>query len=164
MDLTGTINSTAKNAGLLNIVEIPERRNAVKVLMLYDVGGSMDQHIELCSQLFSAARTEFKYLDAYYFHNFLYEGVWDNNERRFQDRVSTWQLVNKYPSDYKLIIVGDAEMGQWEITEKGGSVEHFNAEPGEVWLKRLCDHFRSVVWLNPVSEKRWSDSFSHSND
>ena len=160
LDLKETISSTARSGGILDIVEVPERHNAVKVLMLYDVGGSMDEHIDMCSQLFSAARSEFKHLGAYYFHNFLYESVWEDNERRFQDKVPTWQLIHRYPSDYKLIIVGDAEMGQWEITEKGGSVEHFNAEPGEVWLKRLRDHFRSVVWINPVPEKRWQDSFS----
>ena len=120
----------------------------------------MDPDIELCAQLFSAARSEFKHLDSYYFHNFLYENVWQDNERRFEDRVSTWHLINKYPSDYKLIIVGDAEMGQWEITEKGGSVERFNVELGEVWLNRLLEHFRSVVWINPLPEKRWRDSFS----
>ena len=160
LDLPATISATARNGGIFDIVAIPERHNAVKVLTLYDVGGSMDPHIELCAQLFSAARSEFKHLDSYYFHNFLYENVWQDNERRFEDRVSTWHLINKYPSDYKLIIVGDAEMGQWEITEKGGSVEHFNAEPGEVWLNRLREHFRSVVWINPLPEKRWRDSFS----
>ena len=160
LDLPATISATARNGGIFDIVEIPERHNAVKVLTLYDVGGSMDPHIELCAQLFSAARSEFKHLDSYYFHNFLYENVWQDNERRFEDRVSTWHLINKYPSDYKLIIVGDAEMGQWEITEKGGSVEHFNAEPGEVWLNRLREHFRSVVWINPLPEKHWRDSFS----
>lgn len=160
LDLPETIRSTARNGGLLDIVEVPERHNAVKVLMLYDVGGSMDDHIELCSQLFSAASSEFKYLESYYFHNFPYESVWQDNDRRFEDKVSTWQLLQKFPSDYKVIIVGDAEMGQWEITEKGGSVEHFNSEPGELWLARFREHFRSVIWLNPVPEKRWRDSFS----
>ena len=160
LDLAETIRATARSGGLLDIIEVPERHNAVKVLMLYDVGGSMDDHIELCSQLFSAASSEFKHLESYYFHNFLYESVWQDNDRRFEDKVPTWHLLQKFPSDYKLIIVGDADMAQWEITEKGGSVEHFNSEPGELWLARFREHFRSVVWLNPVPEQRWRDSFS----
>jgi uncharacterized protein with von Willebrand factor type A (vWA) domain len=160
LDLPGTIRSTARNGGMLDIIEVPERHNAVKVLMLLDVGGSMDEHIELCAQLFSAASSEFKYLDTYYFHNFIYEGVWTENERRFEDRVPTWQLMHRYGKDWKVIIVGDADMARHEVTDRGGSVEHFNAEPGEVWLQRLMEQFRSVVWLNPVPETRWRDSFS----
>lgn len=160
LDLHGTIQSTAANGGFLDIKEVPERHNAVKVLMLFDVGGSMDEHIELCAQLFSAARSEFKQLEYYYFHNFLYEGVWTENDRRFEDRIPTWQLLQKYGRDYKVIIVGDADMGRQEISDKGGSVEHYNAEPGEVWLHRILEQFRSVAWLNPVPESRWRDSFS----
>ncbi len=160
LDLPDTIRSTAKNGGILNIKEVPERHNAVKVLMLLDVGGSMDDHVELCAQLFSAARSEFKYLENFYFHNFIYESVWHENDRRAEDKLSTWQLIQKFPRDYKVIFVGDADMGRHEIAERGGSVEHFNAEPGEVWLRRIQDEFRHVVWLNPVPEERWSDSYS----
>jgi uncharacterized protein with von Willebrand factor type A (vWA) domain len=160
LDLPATIRATARNGGLLDIIEVPERHNAVKVLMLLDVGGSMDEHIERCAQLFSAASSEFKYLDTFYFHNFIYEGVWTENERRFEDRVSTWQLMHRYGRDWKVIVVGDADMARHEVTDRGGSVEHFNAEPGEVWLQRLMEQFRSVVWLNPVPEARWRDSFS----
>ena len=160
LDLPDTIRSTARNGGILDIKEVPERHNAVKVLMLLDVGGSMDEHVELCAQLFSAARSEFKYLENFYFHNFIYESVWHENDRRAEDKLSTWQLIQKFPRDYKVIFVGDADMGRHEIAERGGSVEHFNAEPGEVWLRRIQDEFRHVVWLNPVPEERWSDSYS----
>ena len=160
LDLPDTIRSTARNGGILDIKEVPERHNAVKVLMLLDVGGSMDDHVELCAQLFSAARSEFKYLENFYFHNFIYESVWHENDRRAEDKLSTWQLIQKFPRDYKVIFVGDADMGRHEIAERGGSVEHFNAEPGEVWLRRIQDEFHHVVWLNPVPEERWSDSYS----
>ncbi len=160
LDLIDTINSTARNGGILDIKEVPERHNAVKVLMFLDVGGSMDDHVELCAQLFSAASSEFKYLSYYYFHNFLYESVWTDNERRLEDKLSVMRLLQTYGRDYKVIFVGDADMGRHEITERGGSVEHFNAEPGEVWFQRVLDQFRHVVWLNPVPESRWHDSFS----
>lgn len=160
LDLPDTIRSTARNGGFLDIKEVPERHNAVKVLMLFDVGGSMDQHVELCAQLFSAAGSEFKHLEYFYFHNFVYESVWHENERRTEDKLPLWHLLQKFPRDYKVIIVGDADMGRHEISERGGSVEHFNAEPGEVWMSRLTEQFRSVVWLNPLPESRWRDSSS----
>ena len=160
LDLPNTIRSTARNGGFLDIKEVPERHNAVKVLMLFDVGGSMDQHVELCAQLFSAAGSEFKHLEYFYFHNYVYESVWHENERRIEDKLPLRHLLQKFPRDYKLIIVGDADMGRHEISERGGSVEHFNAEPGEVWMGRLTEQFRSVVWLNPLPETRWRDSAS----
>ena len=160
LDLADTIRSTARNGGFLDIKEVPERHNAVKVLMLFDVGGSMDQHVELCAQLFSAAGSEFKHLEYYYFHNYVYESVWHENERRTEDKLPLRHLLQKFPRDYKLIIVGDADMGRHEISDRGGSVEHFNAEPGEVWMRRLTEQFRSVVWLNPLPESRWQDSAS----
>ncbi|MFT7222402.1 MAG: hypothetical protein ACI8Z1_004028 [Candidatus Azotimanducaceae bacterium] len=160
LDLADTIHSTAANGGLLDIKMVREKRNAVKVLMFFDVGGSMDEHIERCAQLFSAAKSEFKYLEFFYFHNFIYESVWQDNERRAEDRASLWHVMQRYPADYKIIIVGDADMGRHEISERGGSVEYFNAEPGEVWLARMQEQFRQVVWLNPVSEDRWKDSQS----
>lgn len=160
LDLAGTIRATARNGGLLDIREIPERHNAVKVLMFLDVGGSMDEHIELCAQLFSAARSELKYLEYFYFHNFIYENVWHHNDRRGEDRMSTLELLRKFPSDYKIIFVGDASMGRHEIAEKGGSVEHYNAEPGELWLARFQERFRKIIWLNPVPTAQWADSYS----
>ena len=160
LDLSSTIRATARNGGFLDIKEVPERRNAVKVLMLLDVGGSMDEHVELCAQLFSAAGSEFKHLEYFYFHNYVYESVWQENERRTEDKLPLRQLLQKFPRDYKLIIVGDADMGRHEISDRGGSVEHFNAEPGEVWMSRLTEQFRSVVWLNPIPESRWRDSAS----
>lgn len=160
LDLPGTISATARNGGILDVREIPERHNAVKVLLLLDVGGSMDEHIELCAQLFSAARSEFKYLEYFYFHNFIYESVWDRNERRGDERIPTFDILNKYGSDYKIIFVGDASMARHEVAEKGGSVEHYNSEPGEVWLARFHDRFRKVVWLNPVNPAYWDDSYS----
>ena len=160
LDLSSTIRATARNGGFLDIKEVPERRNAVKVLMLLDVGGSMDEHVELCAQLFSAAGSEFKHLEYFYFHNYVYESVWQENERRTEDKLPLRQLLQKFPRDYKLIIVGDADMGRHEISDRGGSVEHFNAEPGETWMNRLTEQFRSVVWLNPLPESRWRDSAS----
>ena len=158
LDLEETIRRTAKNAGMLDIVEVPEKRNAVKVLLFLDVGGSMDDHVLLCSQLFSAARSEFKYLEIYYFHNFPYEFVWTSNDRGKQEQLNTYDLIHRFGSDYKVIFVGDASMARHEITEKGGSVEHFNLEPGEIWFRRLQDHFKKIVWLNPVAVEKWQDS------
>lgn len=160
LDLEDTIRCTAKNGGILDIREVPERHNAVKVLLFLDVGGSMDEHVELCAQLFSAARSEFKYLEYYYFHNFIYESVWKTNERRTEDRLQTFDILHRFGSDYKLIFVGDASMARHEIAEKGGSVEHYNSEPGEVWLSRLQDRFRKIAWLNPVDPSLWGDSYS----
>ena len=160
LDLADTIRTTARNGGILEIIEVPERHNAVKVLLFLDVGGSMDEHVELCAQLFAAARSEFKYLEYFYFHNFIYESVWHHNDRRHEDRASVFDLIHKFGSDYKIIFVGDASMGQHEIQQRGGSVEHYNAEPGEVWLARLQERFRKIIWLNPVAPGSWDDIFS----
>lgn len=155
LDLNDTISATAKNAGLLDIRMIPERHNAVKVLLFLDVGGSMDPHVRVCEELFSAARTEFKHLEYFYFHNFLYEAVWKDNVRRYQERSSTWDVVHTYPNDYKVIFVGDASMAPYEITHPGGSVEHFNEEAGGTWMQRLTERWDKVVWLNPTPEQYW---------
>ncbi|MBX6392770.1 MAG: VWA domain-containing protein, partial [Burkholderiales bacterium] len=149
LDLDGTIRETAKNAGWLDLQMRPERHNAVKVLLLLDVGGSMDDHVQLCEELFSACKSEFKHLEHYYFHNCLYESVWKDNSFRHRDRVSTVELMHKYGSDYKLIFVGDATMSPYEITEPGGSVEHWNEEPGMVWMQRILSVYPKAVWLNP---------------
>ncbi len=154
LDLDETIRSTA-HKGYLDIVEVPERHNTIKVLLFFDVGGSMDAHIRLCEELFSAARSEFKHMDFYYFHNCLYEGVWKDNKRRHTEVISTWDVLHTYPADYKIIIIGDATMSPYEITYPGGSVEHWNEEAGAVWLKRLFDIYESCVWLNPVPERHW---------
>lgn len=160
LDLPGTISSTARNGGILDIRQIPERHNAVKVLLFLDVGGSMDEHIVRCEQLFSAARSEFKHLEYYYFHNFIYESVWHRNDRRNEDRIATSDILHRFGSDYKVIFVGDASMARHEIAEKGGSVEHYNAEPGEAWLARFHDSFRKIAWLNPVDPDLWQDVYS----
>lgn len=154
LDIDDTIKSTA-NAGYLDIKLIPERRNNVKVLVFFDIGGSMDPHIRLCEELFSAARTEFKNLEYFYFHNCLYEGVWRDNSRRFSEKMDTWDVLHKYSADYKVIFVGDASMSPYEISYAGGSVEHWNEEPGGVWLQRVCEVYENVVWLNPTPERYW---------
>ena len=154
LDLDHTIKSTA-DKGYLDIQLIPERRNTIKTLLFFDVGGSMDPHIKVCEELFSAARTEFKNMEYFYFHNCLYEDVWKDNRRRHNEKMSTWDVLHKYPSDYKVIIVGDASMSPYEITYAGGSVEHWNEEPGGVWLERLQQVYENVVWLNPVAERHW---------
>lgn len=156
LDLPNTIRSTAHNAGLLDVQLIPERRNAVRVLLLFDIGGSMDWHVESCAQLFTAARAEFAGMAQYYFHNFLYESVWCDNRRRWQQRIPTLELLRTYGRDYKLILVGDATMSPYEILQPGGSIEHWNQEAGRVWLQRLTDHYPKVAWLNPEPEQRWS--------
>ncbi len=155
LDLDGTIQATSRKGGLLDLQWQAERHNAVKVLLLFDVGGSMDDFIYECEQLFSAARSEFKHLEFYYFHNCVYESVWKENKRRHQQSIPTTDLINRYSSDYKLIFVGDATMGPYEIAYPGGSVEHWNEEPGAVWMKRLTDHFNKVAWLNPQPQERW---------
>jgi len=155
LDLPGTIAATARNAGLLDLQMVPELHNAVKVLVLFDVGGSMDDHIRVCEELFSAVRSEFKHLDYYYFHNCVYESVWQDNARRHTAKTATWDLIHTYGQDYKLIFVGDASMSPYEIILKGGSVEHMNPEPGEVWLRRLLEQFRHAVWLNPMPQEAW---------
>lgn len=154
LDLDHTIKSTA-DRGYLDIKLIPERRNTIKTLLFFDVGGSMDPHIKVCEELFSAARTEFKNMEYFYFHNCLYEDLWKDNRRRHNEKMATWDVLHKYPSDYKVIIVGDASMSPYEITYAGGSVEHWNEEPGGVWLERLQQVYENVVWLNPVAERHW---------
>jgi uncharacterized protein len=155
LDLDDTISSTARNAGLLDIKMVPERHNAVKVLLFFDVGGSMDPHVKVCEELFSAARTEFKHMQNFYFHNFLYESVWTNNIRRHNERTQVLDVLHKYSHDYKVVFVGDASMSPYEIVQPGGSVEHWNEEAGEVWLRRLRDVYEKVIWLNPVPEDDW---------
>jgi uncharacterized protein with von Willebrand factor type A (vWA) domain len=154
LDLDGTIRGTAEK-GYLDIQLRPERRNAVKVLLFLDVGGSMDPHVRVCEELFSAARSEFKTLEFFYFHNCLYEGVWTDNRRR-HDRIATWDLLHKYGSDYKVVLVGDATMSPYEVAVPGGSVEHWNEEAGAVWLQRLTGVYSHAAWLNPVAERYWS--------
>jgi uncharacterized protein len=159
LDLDGTIKETAQK-GYLDLLLRPERRNAVKVLLFLDIGGSMDWHIKLCEELFSAARTEFKHLEHFYFHNCLYERVWKDNRRRWQETTPTWQVLHTYPHDYKAIFVGDASMSPYEITQSGGSVEHMNEEPGALWMQRLTRTYPHAVWLNPMPENQWD--YTHS--
>ena len=163
-DVDATIRETARDAGLLNVQMRPERHNAVKVLLFLDVGGSMDDHIRTCEELFSAARSEFKHLVPYYFHNCLYEGVWRSNSqhraRRYGERIPTMDVLHTYGADYQVVIVGDAAMSPYEITHPGGSVEHFNDEPGGLWLKRLADTFPHLAWLNPMSPRAWEATHS----
>jgi uncharacterized protein with von Willebrand factor type A (vWA) domain len=156
LDLEGTIDATARNAGLLDLKLVAERRNAVKVLLLLDVGGSMDDHIRVCEELFSAARSEFKHLEHYYFHNFLYESLWKDNRRRHAEKTPTDQVLRTFNADYRVVIVGDATMSPYEILQPGGSVEHWNPEAGAVWMQRIAAHFPRLVWLNPEPEDRWS--------
>jgi hypothetical protein len=157
LDLADTIRSTARQ-GWLDVKLVPERRNTVKVLIFFDVGGSMDPHIRLCEELFSAARAEFKHLEYFYFHNCPYESVWKNNRRRTAERIDTWTVLHTYPHDYKVIFVGDASMSPFELTHEGGSVEHWNAEPGLAWLQRITAAYPKAVWLNPSPETYWSHS------
>jgi uncharacterized protein with von Willebrand factor type A (vWA) domain len=159
LDLDGTIKETA-HKGYLDIKLRPERHNTVKVLLFFDVGGSMDWHVKLIEELFSAARTEFKHMDYFYFHNCLYERVWKENRRRWQETTPTWEVLHKYPHDYKVVFVGDASMSPYEITQPGGSVEHFNEEAGAVWLERVTRTYPHAVWLNPVPEDRWDYTYS----
>ena len=154
LDLDDTIKSTA-SAGYLDIKLIAERRNKVKVLVFFDIGGSMDSHIRLCEELFSAARTEFKNMEYFYFHNCLYEGVWKDNRRRHTEKMPTWDVLHTYPSDYKVIFVGDASMSPYEITYEGGSVEHWNEEAGGLWLQRVTEIYENCIWLNPIAERYW---------
>ncbi|MCB1848470.1 MAG: VWA domain-containing protein [Halieaceae bacterium] len=155
LDLDDTISSTARNAGLLDIKMVPERHNAVKVLLFFDVGGSMDPHVRVCEELFSAARSEFKHMEYYYFHNFLYESVWKNNFRRHNERTPLLDVLHKYSHDYKVIFVGDAAMSPYEIMQPGGSVEHWNEESGELWMRRLQEVYDKVIWINPLPEEEW---------
>ena len=155
LDLPDTIDATARNAGYLDLRLVPERHNAVKILLFLDIGGSMDDHVRVCEELFSAARGEFKHLEHFYFHNFIYESVWRDNRRRQGERIATTSLLNKYPADYRLIFVGDATMAPYEIVQPGGSIEHWNEEAGRVWIERLRAAWPRHVWLNPQPEDRW---------
>ncbi|MFW2437179.1 MAG: vWA domain-containing protein [Parvibaculales bacterium] len=159
LDIDDTIKSTA-HAGYLDIKMIAERRNKVKVLVFFDIGGSMDGHIRLCEELFSAARTEFKNMEYFYFHNCLYEGLWKDNTRRHTEKMPTWDVLHTFPSDYKVIFVGDASMSPYEITYEGGSVEHWNEEAGATWLQRVTEIYENCVWLNPVAERYWEHTAS----
>jgi uncharacterized protein with von Willebrand factor type A (vWA) domain len=160
LDVDDTIRATAHKAGLLDIKMRPERKNRVKVLLFFDVGGSMDPHVKVCEELFSAARTEFKHMEYFYFHNFIYEGVWKDNMRRWSERTPVHDIIHKYGPDYRVIFVGDATMSPYEVMAVGGSVEHFNEEPGAVWMRRVAAHFQKTVWLNPEPERVWSGTQS----
>ena len=155
LDLKSTIEATSKKGGLLDLKWQSERHNAVKIILLLDVGGSMDDYVYQCEQLFTALKNEFKHLELFYFHNCVYEGVWRENSRRRQEQIPTEQLIQTYGEDYKLLFVGDATMGPYEIAYPGGSVEHWNEEPGEAWMNRLTQHFEKVAWLNPQPEEHW---------
>jgi len=159
LDLDTTIRESA-NHGYIDVHMRPERRNAVKVLVFFDIGGSMDSHVAQVEELFSAAKSEFKHMEYFYFHNCLYERVWKNNRRRFQETTPTWDVLHKFPHDYKVVFVGDASMSPYEITSPGGSVEHFNDEPGAVWMQRVTATYPHCVWLNPVPEDQWQ--YTHS--
>ncbi|HZS84586.1 MAG TPA: VWA domain-containing protein [Stellaceae bacterium] len=160
LDLDGTIHATAKNAGWLELKLVPERHNAVKVLLLLDIGGSMEGHVRACAELFSAARAEFKHLETFYFHNCPYEALWRDAERRHVERTATMEVLHTYDAGYKLILVGDASMSPYELVQPGGSVEHWNAEPGQVWLARLLATYPKSAWLNPVPEHYWGATAS----
>ncbi len=162
LDLDGTVRSTARNAGWLDLRMVPELHNAVKVLLFLDVGGTMDDHIQVVEELFSAARTEFKNLEHFYFHNCVYESVWKDNRRR-QERIPTVEVMRKYGHDYKLVLVGDASMSPYELEQRGGSVEHWNDEPGRDWLQRILRAWPRAVWLNPVPEEHWGWTLSIQN-
>ena len=159
LDLPDTISATARR-GYLDLRMVPERHNAVKVLLFLDVGGSMDPHIRTCEELFSAARSEFKHLESFYFHNCPYERLWRDNHRRWTEATPTWDVLHTYPNDYKLIFVGDASMSPYELTMPGGSVEHLNDEPGALWLERILRVYSRAAWLNPVERQWWDYSTS----
>ena len=159
-DIDSTISKTAKNGGKLDIIMKAERKNTVKVLLLLDSGGSMDAHVKVCEELFSAARSEFKHLEVYYFHNFIYDGVWKEHNRRMNERIDTYDILHKYTHDYKVIFVGDATMAPYEITHSGGSVEHWNEEAGAIWMQRFLDTFEKLIWINPTPKDTWEYSTS----
>ncbi len=158
--LADTIDATARSGGWLDIKMVPERHNVIKILLLLDVGGSMDDHVKTCEELFSAARTEFKHLEHFYFHNCPYEALWRDNRRRFNEHVGTLEVMRTYASDYKLILVGDATMSPYEITSAGGGIEHWNQEPGSVWLQRLVKAYPKFVWINPQPKGSWRHTAS----
>jgi len=155
LDLDNTMKSTANNAGLLDIKMRPEVENKVKLLIFFDIGGSMDPYVKICEELFSAARTEFKHMEYFYFHNFIYEYVWKDNRRRWDEKTATCDVMHKYANDYKVIFVGDAAMSPYEINSVGGSVEHWNEEAGAAWFQRIMETYDKVVWLNPEPERTW---------
>ncbi|MFC0710583.1 vWA domain-containing protein [Azorhizophilus paspali] len=160
LDLDATIAHTARDAGLLNIQLRPERHNSVKLLLLLDIGGSMDAHVKVCEELFAACRSEFKHLEHYYFHNFIYESLWKDNRRRHSERIATHDLLHKYGPDYKVVFVGDASMSPYEILQPGGSVEHWNEEPGLAWMQRFTQTYRKLIWINPSPEHAWDHGSS----
>ncbi len=160
LDMDDTIRSTAHNGGMLDIKMRPERKNTVKVLLFLDIGGSMDAHVKVCEELFSATRTEFKHMRSFYFHNFIYESVWQDNRRRMAERLPTFEILNKYAQDYKIVFVGDATMAPYEITHAGGSVEHWNEEPGAAWMERFTEMYDKLVWINPTPRETWEYSSS----
>ncbi len=155
LDLPDTIRSTARNGGYLDLKMVPERHNMVKVLLFFDVGGSMSPHVRICEELFSAARSEFKHMEYFYFHNCLYEHLWKDNRRRHAEVADTYEVMQTYPAGYKVIFIGDASMSPYEIVYAGGSVEHYNEEPGEIWLRRMTEVYDKAIWLNPVPERHW---------
>ncbi len=159
-DMDNTIKYTAHNGGVLDIRMRAERKNVVKVLLFLDIGGSMDAHVKVCEELFSATRTEFKHLQSFYFHNFIYESVWKDNRRRMNERMPTWDILHKYAHDYKVVFVGDATMAPYEITHAGGSVEHWNEEPGTAWISRFTAIYDKLVWINPTPQETWEYSSS----
>jgi len=156
LDLPGTVRATANNAGYLDLKMVPKLHNKIKVLIFFDIGGSMDDHIKICEELFSAVRTEFKQLEYFYFHNFIYESVWRDNQRYRAERIDLWDVIHTYGSDYKLIFVGDAAMSPYEISMVGGSVEHMNGEAGYVWHQRLTEAYKDAIWLNPSPQGWWN--------
>ncbi len=155
LDLDETIQSTTRNAGMLDIKMVPERHNAVKVLLFIDVGGSMYPYVQSCEELFSAARSEFKHLDYFYFHNFIYDVVWKDNRRRNSEVTATWDVLHKYARDYRVIFVGDASMAPYEVASPGGNIEYFNEEAGATWMQRVAGTYDRLAWLNPTPESHW---------
>ena len=160
LDIDTTIRKTAHNGGMLDIRLRPERRNTIKVLTFFDIGGSMDAHVKVCEELFSATRTEFKHLESYYLHNFIYESMWKDNRRRMSERIPTREILNKYAGDYKVVFVGDATMAPYGITHAGGSVEHWNEEAGAIWMSRFMGWYEKIVWINPTPQETWEYSTS----
>lgn len=160
LDINTTIHKTSKNGGYLDIEMIPSRKNKVKVILFFDIGGSMDPHVEVCEQLFSSAKSEFKHLEYYYFHNCIYESVWKSNALRWDEKIPTLDILHKLNSDHRIIIVGDATMSPYEITTVGGSIEHYNDESGATWIKRLTDKYPYLVWINPTIKDYWEGTYS----
>ena len=160
LDLKGTISATAANGGLLDIKMVPERHNAIKVVIFFDVGGSMDPHIKVCEELFSAVRTEFKHLEYYYFHNFIYDSVWRDNQLRYNENIPIIDILRSFDRNYRMILVGDAAMSPYEIVQPGGAIDQWNDTPGEIQLRSLTDHFAKAAWINPLPSDQWSSTQS----